>query len=362
MDHAVAHLMVLPCRLQFARLPLESLRNGSMSHTLLQLLFGFKHSGGFDFESARAERHFFSYTQTPNEISLILEEHDAALFLKSGLELVGEGSYWKAIQISEGDLGFQATGIVQRLSTPLARASISVMYFSTFLTDFIFVQEEQVAAALQCLRACFTITIEDAGDGKHEIDPAQKRDGEAVAEVGEGGGNLFAAHSLGELPNHNHLLKALPLKLCITRLEKRMAYLHIPALIQLLMFSPTDQPALLSFTETDDEISLIHEEGPFTVYAHEMQDEGFTAPAAIWTPIQIGEEDTPLGFEEAGIVASTSSTLAKAEPPVSIFYLSTFSNDFVFVPSEAAAQALQVLGQHFEHTAVAVRAPEEEEA
>jgi hypothetical protein len=301
------------------------------------VLFGFKPaaaaSAGFDFEEMRPEhRSFFSYTQTPNEISLILEEHDAAKFLGSGLELDGEGSYWKAVQISEGELGFQATGIVQTLSTPLARANISVMYCSTYLTDFIFVKEEELAAALKCLRACFTITIEDEGGGVDE-EGAQRQGDESI----------FKAEA-GELPSHHHLLKRLKSKLCITRLDKRMAHLHIPALIQLFMFSQPEQPALLSFTETEDEISLIHEEGSFTAYALGMQDAGFTAPAAIWSPIQIGEEDVPLGFEEAGIVASTSSTLAKADPPISIFYMSAFSNDYVFVPEEAAEQALQVLG------------------
>ena len=57
----------------------------------------------------------------------------------------------------------------------------------------------------------------------------------------------------------------------------------------------------------------------------------------------IGEEDAPLGFDEAGIVASTSSRLATADPPISIFYLSAFSYDFVFVPQEVSERALEVL-------------------
>lgn len=57
----------------------------------------------------------------------------------------------------------------------------------------------------------------------------------------------------------------------------------------------------------------------------------------------IGEGDAPLGFDEAGVVASTSSRLATADPPISIFYLSAFSYDYVFVPQEVSERALEAL-------------------
>jgi hypothetical protein len=57
--------------------------------------------------------------------------------------------------------------------------------------------------------------------------------------------------------------------------------------------------------------------------------------------------ELPLGFEETGIVASQSSALAEADPPISIFYVSTYSNGFVFVGVDDIDRAVAVLKTQF---------------
>jgi hypothetical protein len=250
-----AHLAVIPGKLYFARIPLQFLHDGSLSQALLRLLFGFQTD---NFYLNRRSRSFFSYTQTPHEISLIIDEADVTLIPAHMITV--ETSCFTAVQISEGDLGFQSTGIVQRLSTPLAQANISVMYISTFLTDFIFIKTSELQEALECLRTHFTIVVDDQFEAAHLLSHQSLR---PSPEIEHETGSMIAGYK--PTPSHQHLLSLLPLKLCITLLEKQMVYRHIPSLIQLLLFPPSappsGRPTFISFTETEDEISLIHEDG-----------------------------------------------------------------------------------------------------
>ena len=61
----------------------------------------------------------------------------------------------------------------------------------------------------------------------------------------------------------------------------------------------------------------------------------------MWRPIQVGA--TPLGFDETGIVASQSAVLSAEN--ISIFYVSTFSTDFVLVPERRLEVATEVISK-----------------
>ena len=89
------------------------------------------------------ENRFSAITRTRDELSIICPEDKIP-----GGVLVEKD--WRAFKI-EGPLGFVSTGIVSSLSGPLAEAEISILYISTFETDYILVKEENLNKAAKIL-------------------------------------------------------------------------------------------------------------------------------------------------------------------------------------------------------------------
>jgi hypothetical protein len=58
---------------------------------------------------------------------------------------------WRGLRI-EGTIPFQAVGVLVSLLQPLADAEVSVFAVSTFNTDYVFLHEEQLVAAVQALQ------------------------------------------------------------------------------------------------------------------------------------------------------------------------------------------------------------------
>ena len=57
---------------------------------------------------------------------------------------------WRAFK-AQGPLGFAVTGIVSSLSGPLADAQISILYVSTYETDYFLVEEKNLEKAQEIL-------------------------------------------------------------------------------------------------------------------------------------------------------------------------------------------------------------------
>lgn len=86
---------------------------------------------------------FCSICRTKDELSIVCPQDKilgGVLFEKD----------WRAFKV-EGPLGFVATGIVSSLSTPLAKAGISILYISTYETDYVLVEEKNLEKAKNIL-------------------------------------------------------------------------------------------------------------------------------------------------------------------------------------------------------------------
>jgi hypothetical protein len=57
---------------------------------------------------------------------------------------------WRGLQVA-GPLDFALTGVAAALTVPLAAAGISVLPVATFDTDYLFVREPSLAAAVAAL-------------------------------------------------------------------------------------------------------------------------------------------------------------------------------------------------------------------
>jgi len=86
---------------------------------------------------------FISIGKTKDELSIICPEDKipgGILFEKD----------WRAFKV-QGPLGFTVTGIVSSISKPLAEAEISIMYISTYETDYVLVEEKNLEKAMKIL-------------------------------------------------------------------------------------------------------------------------------------------------------------------------------------------------------------------
>ena len=191
-----ALVSVLPTQLAFARLLKTNLSR--CSGGLLRILFG-----------EDRELAFFNMTESPHEVSLVLDELSmAALRDECGAGVVEvEKNRWRAIMLCEGSDGFQQTGVVERLTGPLAAAGISLFNLSTYEADFILVREADLERTVLCLQRLFRCQIEgfdvkegggggSVEEGVRSSPPASA--GETKDTIGGGGGALGSAAALAD--------------------------------------------------------------------------------------------------------------------------------------------------------------------
>lgn len=90
-----------------------------------------------------------------------------------------------------------------------------------------------------------------------------------------------------------------------------------------------------SFTQTDTTLSIIMDDATLSLFP----DHTLNTHAGDWRLISIG--DGPLGFDECGIVSEFSRPLS--ENGIGLFYLSTFSSDYIMVNDQDFDQAVSCL-------------------
>ena len=87
--------------------------------------------------------------------------------------------------------------------------------------------------------------------------------------------------------------------------------------------------AFVSITRTPDELSIVCEE---RVVPHGIQAERG------WRCFML---EGPIPFETVGVAASITGALAAAR--ISVFFVSTYDTDFVFVPERSVASSIEAL-------------------
>lgn len=86
---------------------------------------------------------FVSTTRTAEELSIVCPQIQVPAVMKRK-----EG--WRCLKV-RGPLDFSLTGILASLTTPLAKAGISVFAISTYDTDYLLVKEENLEKAIEIL-------------------------------------------------------------------------------------------------------------------------------------------------------------------------------------------------------------------
>lgn len=94
---------------------------------------------------------FFSITKTPDELSVVCDES------RMPKNVMAERG-WRAFRL-EGPENIYSVGVIAKISTPLAKAKISIFDISTYETDYILVEEKNLAKAKKSLSKICKIRV-----------------------------------------------------------------------------------------------------------------------------------------------------------------------------------------------------------
>jgi hypothetical protein len=86
---------------------------------------------------------FFSLTKTHNELSIVCSQEEIP-------ENIRAEKNWRAFML-EGPQDMYSVGIIAKLSVPLAKAGISIFNISTYETDYVLIEEKNLAKAKKVL-------------------------------------------------------------------------------------------------------------------------------------------------------------------------------------------------------------------
>jgi len=258
---------------------------------------------------------FFSYTETEDEVSLLLDE-PSLQYLQNSLQkhnnvLVTSPGCWKGIQVAyEGPDQLNEIGLISSLSASLTECGIPTLYLSQHKSDLILVQEDAVEKAVAQLssRISSTQNLEQRFSTK----AGKSQPSKIVVSTLPESLYILSAKDSSLLPNYTHsLLKE--------------------------FFFPQNCKRLFSFTSSPSETSIIMSTDSMCAFP----STAFDIVPACWKAIHVGSEGS-LGFS-GNNVSLISGILARAN--VSLIYLSTFHTDFILVPGDQLESTLTSLRQ-----------------
>lgn len=87
---------------------------------------------------------FTSVTRTGDELSLLCEQKKVPAGIKAERN-------FRCLKV-KGPLAFSETGVLASLAEPIANAEVSLFALSTYETDYLFVKNEQIEAAIKALQ------------------------------------------------------------------------------------------------------------------------------------------------------------------------------------------------------------------
>ena len=87
--------------------------------------------------------NFCSITRTKTELSIVCSQDE----IPGGVLVERD---WRAFKL-EGDLGIESVGVIATLSKPLADAGVSIFNISTYETNYVLVEDKNLAKAVEVL-------------------------------------------------------------------------------------------------------------------------------------------------------------------------------------------------------------------
>ncbi|ELR17878.1 GATSlike protein 1, putative [Acanthamoeba castellanii str. Neff] len=191
------------------------------------------------------------------------------------------------------------------LSGGITQEGINVIYFSTFNTDLLLVDEAKLDRALTLLKK----TLADFNSGAKQKPTPPTRGESGRHPVSPPGSSVSKQMLLSPLPKHLSLA-------C-------MATSSIPSCTHQLLKAFLSKTPFFSFTVSGDELSLILDDELMADFPEDV----LAVHSSQWKSVQV--DFGSLGFTDMGVVSLLADILA--QEGISIYYLSTFSTDFILV-------------------------------
>lgn len=269
------------------------------THCLMKILF-----------FSESSSPFVSYTETNDEVSLILDEESASMLYPKELFKISD-QFWRAIQFSLGSSPTDGAGFVSEIAGPLGRAGISIFFLTTFNSDLILVEDSKFASANACLKANFPVVWT-------ESDESEEADDELIEKYKNLG---TSTPPNGPLPDSIRRLQAFPdLGLVLTLIPNNKILQAFRDLVELILY-PKSSFRFLSFTQLEDEISLLIDTETLRTFPREHLDVVLEDP---WVPMK---REKKKDLQETGVVSAIAAPLQS----LSMLYLSSFMTGWIMV-------------------------------
>ena len=127
------------------------MKDKNLTLSLLPEKFGICHlAAKSPVPSWASSGEFFSITRTDQELSIVYPQNK----IPAGVLVEKD---WRAFEVEGVIDGIYAIGIIASLSEPLAKAGISIFNISTYETNYILVEEKNLAKARKILDSFCTI-------------------------------------------------------------------------------------------------------------------------------------------------------------------------------------------------------------
>jgi hypothetical protein len=228
---------------------------------------------------------------------------------------------WRALSIFFGSSGWtqNSASLISTVTKLLAAQNINIFYTSTSQTDFILVHEKNLRKAITALKDTFQVIDADLSE-------------EEKGFSGELTDGIFPQHILASSsepilfvfrPNLEVTMHEQMLSICSIHKESRSAATR--ALLKTIFF----ESSFFSFTETEDEISILLEQRLLDQFPQDL----LTA-SEIYRPL---ERFAKADLNEVGVISALSAPLSAAKIPM--LYLSTFNSAFIMVLETDVQQA-----------------------
>ncbi|CEP16307.1 hypothetical protein [Parasitella parasitica] len=283
--------------------------------------------------------YFFSFTENAYGISIVANEKTIERDFLPALEAANcpdldvPNGVFRVLQVDD-EGGQELSGKrISEISEPLAEGRFSILYISTYQTDFVLVSEPKLYKVMQALRQCGFEIDQEYQNGEYSNIPF----------ILEGDEDQEESRSLSPVDPTQFLLDinvlANDLQCVGLNRHHRSSWVH--TVLKTLCFSDlvpnrndTLHKRFCSFVNTNDDISLIADTHILDTFdeCSLMKDQG--APGLRVIQVHFSGSN----IERCGIVRHISKPLS-IEAHINMFYLSTFMTANIIVSADDEQQS-----------------------
>lgn len=289
----------------------------------------------FFFEAIDSD-FFFSFTETEDEISLVMDDR----YEIPTTSMYSSVSDYRAIALHFGTGALDSIWFLREFIQPLAESDMDIVVLNTCNAGIVLVPNDQLDEAISRLQTCHSLlddvleipaTHHHSTDSRGSIDsvrnsPLLRRSSLEVGMIPMNWDNLHAKVDLTSIPG----------KLAICTLQARDIPRCAHAILRAFFYKPMNgNNTLCAFTVVNGEVTLVLD----TDILHIFPDDTLQVHEQPWKAVRVSKGEVPM--TESALVSEISEVLSHSTIPLS--YLGTTAADFVLVECRNILAAVEAL-------------------